>query len=67
MPVYPSEEILLNSSRVDELRQENLVAGLDLISAHLNKRIILPSEQRHWPDVAMIRRANAFRQIILAE
>ena len=53
----------LNARRAEELRNEGLVAGLEQITAHLDRRIVLPHETRNWPDLEMIRRANAYRQI----
>ena len=53
----------LNARRAEELRNQGLVAGLEQITAHLDRRIVLPHEPRNWPDLEMIRRANAYRQI----
>ena len=47
----------------EELCNEGLAAGLEQITAHLDRRIVLPHETRNWPDLEMIRRANAYRQI----
>jgi putative restriction endonuclease len=55
----------LNARRVEELRGEGLIAGFDQIAAHLDRRISLPTDTRNWPDLEMIRRANAYRQIVL--
>lgn len=53
----------LNARRAEELSNQGLVAGLEQITAHLDRRIVLPHEPRNWPDLEMIRRANAYRQI----
>ena len=47
----------------EELRDEGLTTGLEQVTAHLNRRIVLPHETRNWLDLEMIRRANAYRQI----
>lgn len=53
----------LNPRRAEELRAEGLDAGLGLLAAHLDRPILLPADDRLWPDKALIRRANHFRQV----
>ncbi len=53
----------LNRRRAEELRSEGLAAGIEQITARLNQRIILPGDERRWPDLEMIRKANAYRNI----
>ncbi|HOE19290.1 MAG TPA: HNH endonuclease [Syntrophorhabdaceae bacterium] len=53
----------LNNAVAEDLRQRNLLSGLEQISFFLDRRIHLPSDQNQWPNTEFIIRANQYRQI----
>jgi putative restriction endonuclease len=55
-------EMKINPSKVAELRRLDLIAGLNTFQSHLG-RIHLPPDQKQWPIVTNIQKANRFRQI----
>lgn len=62
--IYLDDRLVMavNPKRLNLLSSLNLAGGLDVFSAPLG-RIHLPADRRQWPDVRLIRRANAYRRI----
>jgi putative restriction endonuclease len=55
-------EMRINDEKVQALRAQSLIGGLVAFRQPLG-RIFLPPDRNQWPTLALIRKANAFRQI----
>ncbi|MFB3826294.1 MAG: HNH endonuclease [Bryobacteraceae bacterium] len=62
--IYLTEDhhMRINEGQLHVLSRLNLTGGLDGFRATLG-RVFLPPDQRQWPSVDFIRKANQFRQI----
>ncbi len=62
--IYLTTEYIMkvNDGRARQLQANGLDSGLDELRRTLG-RIALPKMQRHWPDKALIRKANKARGI----
>ena len=52
----------INAAKETDLRALNLDGGLQTFTSHLG-RVNLPPDRRQWPNLSLIRKANAFRRI----
>ena len=55
--------VRLNNEKVSELRETNLLGGLDTLSSFMDKKIHLPFDQNQRPRVEYIELANRHRRI----
>lgn len=63
--IYLNEhlQMVLNKRKLAELRAMNLAGGLDLFSAPLGRKILLPPDANQRPMVKFIKAANRYRRI----
>ena len=52
----------INPAKETVLRALNLEGGLQTFTSHLG-RVNLPPDRRQWPNLSLVRKANAFRRI----
>jgi hypothetical protein len=48
----------INRRKENELVERNLSIGLDVFKSQIGNRILLPIEERNWPNIDMIIAAN---------
>ena len=53
----------INKPKIAELVKLGLDGGLSDFKATLGKQIFLPADRQQWPDLAIIRKANKFRDL----
>jgi putative restriction endonuclease len=51
-------EMRINRRKENELVERNLSIGLDVFKSQIGNRILLPIEERNWPNIDMIIAAN---------
>jgi putative restriction endonuclease len=53
----------VNQRKVAELRNANLIGGLETLREGLH-RILLPPDRRQWPSPTLMQRANRYRGVV---
>lgn len=63
--IFLGEDLVIrsNPSKVAELTSLGLDGGLQQFKALLGRRILLPPDQKQWPNPKFIREANKYRKI----
>ena len=63
--IYLNEDccMMLHSRKTKELEIQNLHAGINQLTEHMNTRIHLPANRSLWPNPKFIQMANRYRRI----